>query len=85
MIIIGNIYFDESVFPTNAISTNGDILSHKVGVHWVYIHQSTFESIIFEGFIIYPFVHVNSFYKRIAYLSFDSRHEESVSISILGG
>ena len=56
MIIIGDTYFNESVVPIITNSASGDVLSFKVGVHWVYILQSTLESAIFEGFIIYPFV-----------------------------
>ena len=74
MILIGATYLDESVVPTTANSAGGDVLSLRVGVHWVYVLQSTLESTIFEGFIIYPFVHLQKFFHMtIAYLSSRSR------------
>ena len=41
MIIIRVTYFDESGDPPIATSANGDILPIRVGVHSVYIPQST--------------------------------------------
>ena len=56
MIIIGVCNLDESVGPTTATTASGDVSSLRDRVHWVYVLQSTLESTIFEGFIIYPFV-----------------------------
>ena len=69
IIIIGVTNLNEFVVPTAANSANDDVLSLKIGAHWVYILQSTWESTIFNSFIIYPFVLFKLFYMRIAYLS----------------
>ena len=61
VIIIGFTCLDESVDPSNATSTNGDALSFRDGIHRVYVLQSTLENTIFEGFIIYSFVHLKFF------------------------
>ena len=45
-------YLDESVVPTTANSPGGDVLSLRVGLHWVYLLQSTLKSAISEGFIL---------------------------------
>ena len=51
VIIICVNYLDECVSPSTITSTM------RAGVHWVHILQSTLESAVFEGFIIYTFVH----------------------------
>ena len=70
MIIIPVTYFDESGDSPTATSANGNILSLRVRIHWVYILQSTLESAIFESFIIYLFVLLKkTFYMKIVYSS----------------
>ena len=47
---------DEPMVSTTTIFARGDVLFLSVGVHWVYVLQSTLKSTIFEGFIICFFV-----------------------------
>ena len=56
VIIIGVTYLDESTDPTTITPT------FRAGVHWVHILQSTLESAVFEGFIIYPFALLKNFF-----------------------
>ena len=62
MIIIVAAYLDEFAVSTTAISACGDVLSISAGVHWVYVLQSTSESTILGGFIMFFFVFFTYFF-----------------------
>ena len=50
MIIICATYLEVSVASTTARITGGDVLSLRVGVHWVYERQFILEASIFRAF-----------------------------------